>query len=170
MTPLADGAWPDAGVRSLAERIIELAIDRRATLATAESLTGGLLGAALTAVPGASQVYRGGVVAYATDLKARLLGVDRQLLARTGPVDPEVARAMAQGAARRLAATFAVATTGVAGPGPQAGVPPGRVHVALAHRRGTEHRRLDLAGDRPAIRSAAVMAALHLLDDALSEE
>lgn len=168
MSPVAGGGWWDPGDLSLAERIIELALGRRATLATAESLTGGLLGAALTAVPGSSQVYRGGVIAYATDVKATLLGVDEQLLTRAGPVDADVARAMAEGAARRFAATYAVATTGVAGPGPQAGLPPGRVHVAVAHPRGTDHRRLDLIGDRPVVRAATVVAALRLLDAALA--
>ena len=86
------------------------------TLAVAESLTGGLLCARVVDVPGASTVLRGGVVAYATDLKVGLLGVDRAALARTGPVDPQVAVAMAQGVRERLAATWGVSTTGVAGP------------------------------------------------------
>jgi PncC family amidohydrolase len=100
-------------------------------LAVAESLTGGALCAHLVSVPGASAVLRGGVVAYATDVKADLLGVDRDLLARHGAVHAGVAAAMAQGVARRLAATWGVATTGVAGPAEQDGQPVGTVHVAV---------------------------------------
>ena len=100
----------------MSQEIIELLVARGQTLAVAESLTGGLVAAALTAVPGSSAVFRGGIVAYATDLKAALLGVPSDLLDRHGAVHPDVASAMAEGAGRRLGATFGAATTGVAGP------------------------------------------------------
>lgn len=133
-------------------------------LAVAESLTGGLLAASLVGVPGASRVLRGGVVAYATDLKHTLLGVDRDLLEERGAVDPDVAVQMARGACARLGADVGVATTGVAGPDAQDGHRPGTVFVAV-HRAGRTARveRLDLPGDRAAVRSGTVAAALALL-------
>lgn len=130
------------------------------TLAVAESLTGGLVTARLVAVPGASSVLRGGVTAYATDLKASVLGVDADLLAERGAVDPEVARQMAQGVRRLLGADVGLATTGVAGPDPQDGKPPGLVHVAMASPERTEDVELHLDGDRAAVREATVV---HLL-------
>lgn len=138
------------------------------TVAVAESLTGGLVLAALTSVAGASSVVRGGIVAYATDLKAQMLGVDGALLARTGAVDPEVARAMAAGARARLGATWAVATTGEAGPESASGQPVGTVHVAVVGPGVDRLRALQLAGDRAAVRAASVTAALELLADALA--
>ena len=105
-------------------------------MATAESLTGGLVAAALTDVPGSSNVFRGGVVAYATELKAQLLGVDPGLLERVGPVHAPVAAAMANGVRDRLGATIGVASHGRGGPG-AAGRPPGG-HGA---RRGEPGRR-----------------------------
>ena len=143
---------------------------RAATLAVAESLTGGLLGAAITTVPGVSVTFRGGVVAYATELKATLLGVDPDLLARVGPVDPDVAAQMATGVRDRLSATYGLATTGVAGPDRQAGHPPGEVHVALAGPTGVERQRLELTGDRAAVRDGAVRAGLLLACRALARE
>lgn len=134
-------------------------------VATAESLTGGLVCAALTEVPGASAVVRGAVVAYATDLKHGVLGVDAELLAAGGAVQPEVAAQMAQGVCRVLGAEVGVATTGVAGPDPQDGAPVGTVHVAVAHGCDVAVRSLLLAGDRAAIRSASVAAALEMLAD-----
>lgn len=102
------------------------------TIAVAESLTGGKVIDALVAVPGASACVRGGVVAYATDVKAGLLSVPVSLLERRGPVDPDVARAMAHGVATLLGADYGVATTGVAGPDAQGDVRPGTFHVAVA--------------------------------------
>ncbi len=133
------------------------------SVATAESLTGGLLAAALTDVPGASAVVRGGVVSYASDVKSSVLGVDAGLLAREGAVHAEVARQMAAGVCRVLGAAVGVATTGVAGPEPADGQPVGTVHVAVVAGHVVEHRELALTGDRAAIRTAAVAAALDLL-------
>jgi len=140
---------------------------RRLTVATAESLTGGLVAAALTDVPGASAVVRGGVVSYASDVKATVLGVDTVLLEREGAVHPEVARQMAVGVCRVLGADVGVATTGVAGPDPADGRPVGTVHIAVAVRGDAQARTLALAGDRAAIRAATVEAALRLVLDRL---
>ena len=134
-----------------------------ATVAVAESLTGGLLCAALTDPAGASATVRGGLVVYATDLKAALAGVSEALLAERGAVDPEVALALARGARTRLGATFGVGVTGVAGPDTQDGKPVGTVFAAVAGPYGEVVREHRLAGERAAIRAAAVQACLDLL-------
>lgn len=136
---------------------------RGATLAVAESLTGGLLTDAFVRVPGASAVLRGGIVAYATDLKAELLGVDAALLARRGAVDPDVAEHMASGVRARLNATYGVSTTGVAGPDPQDGQPVGTVYIAVSSPARTSHTRVHLEGDRQRIRTSAVVEAIEFL-------
>ena len=143
--------------------LVSVLTGRGQTVACAESLTGGLVCAALTDVPGASAVVRGAVVSYATALKATLLGVDPDLLARTGAVDAEVARQMAQGVCRVLASDWGVATTGVAGPDPQDGAAVGTVFVAVAGPGGSRVTEGHFDGDRAAIRAAAVTAALALL-------
>ncbi len=137
--------------------------ERGWTLAVAESLTGGLLSARVVDVPGASLVHRGAVVAYATELKATLLGVPDDLLARRGPVDPDVALRMAAGVRERLGADVGVATTGVAGPDEQDGKPPGTVHVAVVTPDAQAVRSWQLAGDRALVRERTVEAALRLL-------
>jgi nicotinamide-nucleotide amidase len=137
-----------------------------ATLAVAESLTGGLVGATLTAVAGASDSFRGGVIVYATDLKATLAAVPEDLLAAEGPVSPRTAAAMATGVRDRLRADWGLALTGVAGPEPQDGQPVGTVHIGLHGPRSAfpEVHSPALTGDRAAIRDAAVAAALsHLV-------
>ena len=138
------------------------------TVAVAESLTGGLLAAAFVDVPGVSAVFRGGVVAYATDCKHTLLGVDADLLAERGPVDAEVAAAMARGVRERLETTFGLAATGVAGPDPQDGVEPGRVFLAVAGPHEVVGEGLRLSGDRAAVRRGSVVAALALLAAAVT--
>lgn len=148
----------------LAARVLAALEARGATLAVAESLTGGLLGATVTTVAGASRVFRGGVIAYATDVKAALLGVDPDLLAREGAVHPEVARQLAVGVRARLSATYGLGLTGVAGPDPQDGRPPGTLYVGLAGPDGAEAVGPRVDGrDRAAIRDEAVAAALGLL-------
>lgn len=141
-----------------------------ATIATAESLTGGLLCATLVGVPGASDVVRGGVVAYAADVKTSALGVDADVVAELGTVDAEVASQMASGARDRLGATYGVSTTGVAGPDPSEGKSVGTVHVAVAGPQGVRGTLLSLSGDRDAIRMGTVDAALSLLVATLGEE
>ena len=147
---------------------------RRLTVAVAESLTGGALVSELVSVAGASAVVRGGVVAYQTELKHTLLGVDRDRLARHGPVHADVAEAMASGVRDVLAtegrpADIGLATTGVAGPDPQGGHDPGTVFVGLAWPGGTRVVRLALAGDRQAIRNATVSESLTVLGRWLAE-
>lgn len=136
-----------------------LLLAREQTVAVAESLTGGLLGAALSETPGASATFRGGITAYATPLKATLLGAD--------PGEPAVsastAQAMAAAARDRLEATYGLALTGVAGPEEQDGQPPGTVHLALAGPDGSQARLLRLPGDRARVRMLAVTSALDLL-------
>jgi nicotinamide-nucleotide amidase len=141
-----------------------------ATVATAESLTGGLVCATLVGVPGASDVVRGGVVAYAADVKTSALGVPASLVAERGTVDPDVAAAMASGVRDRLGATYGLSTTGVAGPGPSEGKPAGTVHVAVAGPDGVRTRQLQLSGDRHAIRTGTVDALLSWLVATLGEE
>lgn len=119
-----------------AAALLDVLRRRGETIAVAESLTGGLVLAALTEIPGSSDALRGGVVAYATDLKAGILGVDAALLQDGGPVQAEVAAQMAVGVAQVCGATWGAATTGVAGPGPADGRPAGTVYVAVA--RGDE--------------------------------
>jgi nicotinamide-nucleotide amidase len=154
-------------VNSNAADAIRVLTERGATLATAESLTGGLVCAQLTAVPGASAVVLGGVVGYATDAKARLAGVADAVLAEHGPVAAETAVAMAAGIRARLRADFALATTGVAGPTDQDGHSPGTVHVALVGpgevlvRSFTGDERLR--GDRAAVREQTARVALDML-------
>jgi nicotinamide-nucleotide amidase len=143
-------------------------LERGQTFAVAESLTGGGLGAAVTSLPGVSATFRGGVIAYATELKAELLGVDRGLLADRGPVDPGVAIAMARGVRDRLGATWGLSTTGVAGPDPQDGHYPGEVYVGVAGPGGFARvADLHFSGDRDAIRGDTVEAALAFLHEAL---
>jgi nicotinamide-nucleotide amidase len=150
------------------DRLVRTLRDRGETVAAAESLTAGLLCATVADVPGASAVLRGGVVVYATDLKAVLAGVPEDLLAAHGPVSPETAAALADGVRLRCTATWGIGLTGVAGPDPVDGHPPGRVYLGVSDGRRTDVAELTLPGDRPAIRAAAVSAAvsglLHRLD------
>lgn len=139
------------------------------TIAVAESLTGGLLVAELVSVPGASAVVRGGVVAYATDLKAALLGVDTALLDAVGAIHPDVAEQMAAGVRSRLGADIGVATTGAAGPEPQDGHAPGEVWLGFAIGDEVTSVGLALGGDRAAIRRDTVSESLSRLRQLLPE-
>ncbi|EON23604.1 competence/damage-inducible protein cinA [Nocardioides sp. CF8] len=143
---------------------------RGATLATAESLTGGQLAALLTSVPGASVCFVGGVVAYATAVKVSVLGVSPATVEEYGAVSAECATAMAVGARQRLGADYALATTGVAGPGQQEGHPPGHVWIACAGPASVETRLLTLEGDRAAVQAASCRGALSVLDGMLRRE
>jgi nicotinamide-nucleotide amidase len=148
---------------------VQRLVERRETLATAESLTGGLVAATIVAIPGVSAVFRGGLVVYATDLKHELAGVPAGLLAERGPVDPDVAAALAAGARLRCGADWGLATTGVAGPDPQDGKPVGLVYLAVAGPYGTTVRERKLAGNRAVIRTESVTAVLSLLSETLQE-
>ena len=164
------GPVAESRIRALSGEVIELLVARGDTLAVAESLTGGMLAAALTAVPGASAAFRGAVVAYATDLKTALLGVPPELLDRHGAVHPSVAAAMAEGARRRMGAAVAAATTGVAGPDPADGQPGARC-TSRSARAGAPRRapsRSPAAGSQ--IRVATVERSLGLLLSVLRED
>jgi nicotinamide-nucleotide amidase len=145
------------------ETVIASLRERQETVAVAESLTGGLVCAALTNVPGSSAVVRGGFVVYATDLKWGVAGVDPDLLAARGAVDPDVAVQLATGARDRCGATWGLGLTGVAGPDPQDGVAPGTVHIGIAGPASVNVSTITVAGDRHEVRAAAVRAAVGLL-------
>jgi nicotinamide-nucleotide amidase len=134
-----------------------------ATVATAESLTGGLLAGRLTETPGSSATFLGGVVAYATELKHELLGVPSDVLHEHGAVSDETAMAMAAGVRERLGATYGLATTGVAGPDLQEGKPAGTLHVGIAGPDGASAHALRLPGDRNLVRTYASVSALDAL-------
>lgn len=152
---------------SAAAAVIHRLVERKETMAAVESLTGGLLAATVVDVAGASRVFRGGLVVYATGLKASLAGVPKDLLDERGPVDPDVAAALAAGGRKRCGADWCAATTGVAGPEEQDGKPVGLVFVAAAGPGGTAVRRLELSGNRLTIRTGAVAGALRLLAEQL---
>ncbi len=164
------GSSVGEAARDLAAQILARLQVGGQTVAVAESLTGGLVAAALTDIPGASVAFRGGVVAYATELKATLLGVDEEMLARHGAVYAPVAAAMAEGVRTRLDATYGVATTGVAGPEPVEGQPVGTAHIAVSAADDTVVRTIALTGDRHQIRRLTVEHALGLLLGRLGEE
>jgi nicotinamide-nucleotide amidase len=153
--------------RPVADAVVALLRELDLSVGTAESLTGGLVCGALTDVPGASTVVRGGVVAYASEVKADVLGVDRDLLAREGAVCEPVAAQLADGIRRVLGCAVGVSTTGVAGPEPADGQPVGTVFVGVSGPWGILVERLALTGDRAEIRAASVLAVLTLLERAL---
>ncbi|CAM3347029.1 CinA family protein [Tsukamurella hominis] len=146
-----------------AARLVAALAERGETVASAESLTAGLFAATVADVPGASAVLRGGLIIYATDLKASLAGVPSDELERNGPVHPDTARALADGARARCGADWGVGLTGVAGPTEQDGVPVGTVHLGISGPSGTSVTTLQLDGDRADVRRGAVQAALREL-------
>ena len=164
--PKADTAVAEAvAAADVAAEVVAILIERGLTIAVAESLTGGLLVAELIGVPGASATVLGGIVAYNTALKHSVLGVDSALLAQHGPVHPEVARQMADRVRASLAvdgvpADIGLSTTGVAGPGPQGGHPAGTVYLGFAVGDDVSSLRLEVGGDRGAIRGKTVSESL----------
>ena len=148
----------------MAEQAIALLAAKKATLATAESLTGGMLGQLLTSVSGSSAVYRGGVISYCNAVKHQVLGVSAQDLEQLGAVSAPVARQMAEGTRRLLQTDYGLSTTGIAGPNSdETGKPVGLVYIALSGPAGTQVRELHLQGDRNQIRQQTCQAALALL-------
>lgn len=134
------------------------------TLVTAESCTGGGIGAALTGVSGSSAVYKGGIISYTNWVKQHLLGVEEALLETVGAVSAPVAKAMAQGARKALQADIAVSVTGLAGPGgDEYGNPVGRVYIGYCDECITKVREFTFSGDRDAVRRQAVEEALKLI-------
>ena len=134
------------------------------TLATAESCTGGGIGAALTEVPGSSAVYKGGIISYTNDVKTDILGVDCDVLEQYGAVSEKVAEMMATGALKLLKTDFTVSVTGLAGPsGDGYGNPVGTVYIGFADKTKAFAKRYHFSGDREEIRHQAVIAALELV-------
>lgn len=155
-------------MEKLLKQIAAALLVRKQTLATAESCTGGLVGAALTRLPGSSAWYLGGIVAYSNSLKTRLLGVPAETLAAHGAVSPQTAKAMAEGARKKCKADFAVSVTGIAGPGGGTpGKPVGLVFIAIATPGKTAGWEYHLSGTRGEIRAEAARLALERLLDAL---
>ena len=140
------------------------------TIATAESLTGGRLAVALTDVPGASETYLGGVVSYATEIKASVLDVSSEIVDRHGVVSPECAKAMASGVRAVMGATYGISTTGVAGPADQEGKPPGTVFVGIAGPGLLEVVALELTGKRGQIQERSCREAFAALEAVLRRE
>jgi len=141
--------------------LLGLLLDRGWTIGTAESATGGMVAARITSVPGSSAAFRGGVVAYDAATKTRLLGVPASVIAEHGLVSEEVAAAMAEGAAERLAVDVAIAVTGSAGPDEHDGTEPGTMVVAVRTPQATSVRTLRMPGDRERVRTYTTTAALH---------
>ena len=134
------------------------------TLVTAESCTGGMIGAALTAVPGSSAVYKGGVICYTNWVKENMLGVGREVLEQFGAVSRPVAGAMAAGARKQLQADVAVSVTGLAGPGGDGyGNPVGTVYIGFESDTKSEVKQFCFSGDREAVRRQAAEAALQMI-------
>jgi len=157
-------AADSASFGPLLNKVHNLFLDRKLSLATAESCTGGLLGAVLTHMPGSSAYYSGGVIAYANEAKTRLLGISAALIDQHGAVSSHVAREMAEKIKAMLTADIAIAITGIAGPG--GGTlqkPVGTVWTAIAHAGGTEIELLQLQGDRSFVRAQAAHAVLERL-------
>ena len=160
----------DPAVADLLRNILKKLQLQGATVATAESCTGGLVATMLTELPGSSVVFVGGISAYANGVKISMLGVNPSDLQKFGAVSAEVARAMAAGARDRLGATYAVALTGIAGPdGGSPDKPVGTVYCGIASPVGEVATRLTLSGDRSAIRRTAAQSALQLLADAIKD-
>lgn len=160
----------DAETTSLATAVLEACRARGASVATVESCTGGLVGGALTAIAGSSDVVMGGLITYSNAAKMALAAVPEALLAAHGAVSEPVARAMAEGGRSALSATFAVAVTGVAGPGGgSVEKPVGLVHFACAGPDGTAHREMRFGPlSRDEIRRLSVLTALTMLREAAS--
>jgi PncC family amidohydrolase len=157
-------------VIEIAKTVHDLLQDRGETVATAESLTGGRLAALLTEAPGASATFLGGVVSYATEIKIGVLGVDPEIVDEHGVVSAECARAMARGVQALTGATYAVSTTGVAGPEEQEGKPAGTVYVGVAGPDGDTSVSLDLNGDRQEIQNRTCEEALSALAGMIRQE
>lgn len=154
---------PEGDPLSLAATLQDELLGRSQVLATAESLTGGRLGDAMSAVPGASDTYLGGVISYATEVKHRVLGVREETIERDGVVSARCAEEMAAGVRELVGADWAVSTTGVAGPTRQEDKPVGLVFIGVAGPSGVLSRRFDFDGQRAEIREKAVRSAIDLV-------
>ena len=152
---------------SLAAQLIERCKEAGYTVAVAESLTGGWLGSSIVDIPGASAVFRGGALTYQVDTKASVLGVDSDELAATGPYTDSVAKQMAEWASKLFQADVAIATSGVAGPGPDGDHPSGEVHICVLTPTAQVVRTVNIHGDRSTVRAQSVILALAAANTAL---
>ncbi|MBE0636748.1 CinA family protein [Candidatus Bipolaricaulota bacterium] len=156
---------------NLGEHIADGCTRRKLTLATAESCTGGGLSHVLTAIPGASAFFIGGVIAYQNEVKIQWLGVPREIIQNQGAVSSPTARAMAEGCRDRFNSDFAVSITGIAGPGGGSEEKPvGTVHIAVAAQERTRSMAYRFSGDRETVRDSAIAAALELLLEAMNDQ
>ena len=151
-----------------ANALIQALTERHLTVATCESLTGGMICAALVDVPGASKVVRGGLITYQTDVKTLLADVEEGLIAQHGVVSAEVAKAMARGAREQLHADIAISATGMASPGGEEDPPAGTVFVGLASEKGVRAIPLQLTGDRMSIRRETVNQAIQAIAEEIA--
>ena len=158
-----------AALADRAQEIVEVAASKSVKVGTAESLTGGLIGKAITAIPGASDIYAGGIVSYTNPVKQKLLGVPEEILDSVGAVSEECAISMAQGARKALGCDIAVSVTGIAGPtGAEPGKPVGTVWIGIADEQGAYARLRNFEGERGAIRVQTAIAALEALEERLN--
>ena len=153
----------EIGNRSLPEVVFDKLSELGLTVSFAESCTGGMIGAAITDIPGSSKVFKGAVTVYSNESKKAVLGVSRELLDRYGAVSRETAEAMALSCRKLFCTDYAVAVTGVAGPGESENKPAGLVHLCLASDGGTVFRRLDIRKDRSRIRKITVLNAFDMI-------
>ncbi len=158
-----------AALADRAQEIVEVAASKAVKVGTAESLTGGLIGKAITAIPGASEIYAGGIVSYTNPVKQKLLGVPEEILDSVGAVSEECAISMAQGARKALGCDIAVSVTGIAGPtGAEPGKPVGTVWIGIADEQGAFAQLRNFEGERGAIRVQTAIAALEALEERLN--
>ena len=158
-----------AALADRAQEIVEVAASKSVKVGTAESLTGGLIGKAITAIPGASDIYAGGIVSYTNPVKQKLLGVPEEILDSVGAVSEECAISMAQGARKALGCDIAVSVTGIAGPtGAEPGKPVGTVWIGIADEQGAFAQLRNFEGERGAIRVQTAIAALEALEERLN--
>jgi PncC family amidohydrolase len=160
---------PASDMMTLAAALQAELFGRKMMLATAESMTGGQLGDVMSAAPGASDTYLGGVISYATEVKHKVLGVPQDIIDEHGVVSAECAEAMASGVRELVGADVGVSTTGVAGPATQEGKPVGLVFVGVAGPAGTRSRRFDFDGERPEIREQATKGAIDFVLETVRE-
>jgi len=155
-------------IQKLSETIVKTLTLRGETISTAESITGGLIGGAITGVPGSSEVFLGGVISYSNQMKKDELGITAADIKKVGVVSEAIAVAMALAIQKRTKSTWAISSTGVAGPGPVDGIPAGTVWIAIAGPKIAQGIELSIAGKREIVRLGAVESALGAFERILS--
>lgn len=149
--------------------VVQKLKDKNLTLATAESCTGGGIGTAITAIPGSSACYKGGIICYTNEIKNALLGVDSAILSTFGAVSGETAEAMAKGAMKALNVDIAISVTGLAGPdGDDFGNPVGTVYIGICHKEAIFRKKFLFTGDRQQVREQATVEAFRMVLEQIS--